>query len=102
MAFYTGYFDESESEVGPFFVFGGLVLDVEDPKEFEREWRTAIDPLPVLHTSPFLAGGKGFEHWNSNGLSWKQERLKKAARVNCEVCLLDLRYCSKHGRVSCH
>jgi len=38
MAFYTGYFDESESEAGPFFVFGGLVLDVGDLQQFEREW----------------------------------------------------------------
>jgi Protein of unknown function (DUF3800) len=81
MAFYTGYFDESESEAGPFFVFGGLVLDVEAKQEFEREWKAAIQPLPMLHTSPFLAGGKGFEHWNSNGLTWKQELLKKAACV---------------------
>ena len=81
MAFYTGYFDESQSEVGPHLVFGGLILDVENPQKFEDAWKAAIDPLPLLHTSPFLAGGAGFEQWNAKGLIWKQDLLKRAARV---------------------
>ncbi len=81
MAFYTAYFDESGHESAPFFTFGGLVLDVENPSAFESEWKAAIAPLNELHTSPFLAGGEGFEKWNNKGLEWKQEILRRAARV---------------------
>lgn len=81
MAFYTAYFDESGHESAPFFTFGGLVLDVENPSLFESEWKAAITPLDELHTSPFLAGGEGFEQWNDKGLGWKQEILRRAARV---------------------
>lgn len=83
MAFYSGFFDESGDESGPMFTFGGLVLDVECLKRFEDDWSKAIHPLSSLHTSPFLAGtvGSGFEQWNDKGLVWKQELLKRAARV---------------------
>jgi hypothetical protein len=81
MAFYSGYFDESGHETNPLFVFGGLVLDIEDPREFESDWKAAINPLPMLHTSQFLTGGEGFEQWNGKGLVWKQSLLQRAAKV---------------------
>jgi hypothetical protein len=81
MTFYTGYFDESGHETNPLFVFGGLVMDVEDPRNFEREWMAAIDPLPMLHTSQFLTGLDDFKQWNSKGLEWKQDLLRRAAKV---------------------
>lgn len=81
MALYTAYFDESGHENGQMFTFGGLVLNVEHPAAFEAEWLAAIDPLKELHTTPFLAGGEGFKQWNSEGLGWKQEILRRAARV---------------------
>lgn len=81
MAFYTAYFDESGHEGTPLFTFAGLVLDVEDPSLFAGEWSAAISPLDELHTSPFLAGGVGYEKWNSKGIKWKQALLMRAARV---------------------
>jgi len=87
MAFYTGYFDESGHETNPLFVFGGLVLDVEDPRPFESDWKVAIAPLSYLHTSPFLAGGEGFEQWNNEGLKWKQDLLQRASKVIAKYAL---------------
>jgi len=81
MALYTAYFDESGHENDPMFTFGGLVLNVEHPAAFETEWLAAIDPLKELHTTPFLRGDEGFKQWNSEGLGWKQEILRRAARV---------------------
>ena len=86
MAFYTAYFDESGHEAAPFFTFGGLVLDVENPGEFEDAWNAAISPLAELHASPFMAGDGEFEKWNEKGLPWKQQLLARAARVIAKNC----------------
>ena len=64
------------------FVYGGLVLDADQSHHFEDEWLAAINPLPFLHTSQFLAGpAEGYQQWNGQGLRWKQELLRKAATV---------------------
>jgi hypothetical protein len=88
MAPYTGYFDESGSENESMFVFGGLVRDSADLQKFDAEWHAAIDPLPFLHTSQFLAGkSEGYELWNSMGLQWKQDILTRAsAQVAKRAC----------------
>jgi hypothetical protein len=81
MAIYTGYFDESGHETAELFVFGGVVLDVENPTKFEEDWLTAISPLTYLHTSAFYGGHDDFTKWNDLGWKWKRDLLQRASCV---------------------
>jgi hypothetical protein len=75
MALYTGYFDESGHESADLLLLGGLVIDVENIREFDAAWLTAIAPLPALHMKDLVTG-------NAEYFVWKGRYEEKAAIVS--------------------
>ena len=104
MALFTAYLDEGGHEHDPYFVMGGLALDVDKIEEFENDWLAAINNLPIhpetslpfLHTTDFMTGEKKFTAWKGR-YDEKAIVLTNVARVICKhsvrqfTCVLDMK-----------
>ena len=62
----VGYIDESGTHLNSeFFVLGGVVLDREQVKFAERDWKSVLDRfgLPFFHMAKFVSSRKPFKGW---------------------------------------